>query len=239
MSHRKIITTDTGGYPLDLQTIEFMQNGYNDCLAGLASAFGDNVIVSGVADLGTNYGNGWVIVDGELLPFVGGLKNTRIVVEETIVQVEFEDTVSKDAEVTRVAKCASSGGVLFTDFVRLDATHLKRSQEHSVLNTKVIEIGPWNMDLDNFINLDIGVSFKKLRSVNIVVRSDSDDLYGTDNYFKAATFEVKSELGVQNAFQSGGVDRITIGRAIGGRYDNATYNSILINRGWVTIQYID
>lgn len=177
MSHKRIIADQTGGYPLDLGTVEFMQQGYNSCLQGLASAFGDNVIVSGVVDTGANYSNGWVIIGGELLPFVGGLKNTRIVVEETIEQVTYEDTISKDAEVTRVAKCASVGGVLFSDFVRLDATHLKRSQSKSVLNTKVIEVLDWDMKIEYDKTVSHGFAypdFRKIRSVSVLIKRNNN-----------------------------------------------------------------
>jgi len=107
------------GFPFDQETFDFMQDGYKDAIDAVAAAYGDLVIVSGVPDLGASWGNGWVVVGGELLPFIGGIKAARIIVQEAIENAVFENTQSKPVYFTRTAVLASSGGNLFADFVRL------------------------------------------------------------------------------------------------------------------------
>lgn len=117
--HKDIDFPKVDGFPFDQETFDFMQDGYKDAIAAVAAAYGDLVIVSGVADLGPSWGNGWVVVGGELLPFIGGTKAARVIVQQMIENAVFENTASKPVYFTRTAVLASSGGNLFTDFVRL------------------------------------------------------------------------------------------------------------------------
>jgi hypothetical protein len=99
--------------------LKFLQQSYTELFAGLAAMIGDNVIVAGVTDMGATYSDGWVVIGGELLPFVGGLKNTDIVVTETIAQSHYGDGADKDAFYTRFAQCAGAGGIAVVAFSRL------------------------------------------------------------------------------------------------------------------------
>ncbi len=165
MSYKEILYDKTGGFPFDQQTLEFMQDAYTRVVTGLGGMFGDNVILSGVEDTGSNYTDGWVAIGGEVLPFEGGLKNVRIIIEQTATELTFEDTNEHAVEVTRVAKCASTGGVSFSSFKRLgqairDAsipagtiTHLKTDAitDHFDLNTGLgisDEWKGWQIDPD-------------------------------------------------------------------------------------------
>jgi hypothetical protein len=149
MSYKAILYDKTGGFPFDQQTLEFMQDAYTKVATGLGLIYGNNIILSGVEDQGANYSDGWVAVGGEVLPFVGGLKASKIVVEETTEAVTFEDTNEHAVEVTRVAKSSNVNGVDFTTFKRIGQairdvaiapgtiTHLKTDaiETHFDLNT--------------------------------------------------------------------------------------------------------
>lgn len=70
---KRIDFTQQGGFPLTQDILGFMQEGYSDLSAAIAAMLGGNVIVSGVQPNGAGYTGGWVVFDGELLPFVGGI----------------------------------------------------------------------------------------------------------------------------------------------------------------------
>jgi hypothetical protein len=143
----RIDFTKTGGILRSQELWNFLQQSYTTLFMGLANLIGNNVIVAGVADLGANYGDGWVSIGGELLPFVGGLKASRIIVVETITQKPYGDGVSKDAFYTRVAQCASSGGTAFTSFTRLsDLTQLATTSYVDTRFTNLINAAPSALD---------------------------------------------------------------------------------------------
>jgi hypothetical protein len=117
--YKRIDFTQLEGLPLTQNTLNFLQESYRDEFAAFAGWAGDYVILSGVADLGANWGDGWVCIAGELLPFVGGVKAAQVVIEETVVAKVYGDGSSKDAWYTRVAKSGVAGGVLHTAFTRV------------------------------------------------------------------------------------------------------------------------
>lgn len=118
--YKRIDFTQLEGLPLTQDTMQFLQSSYRDALSGIAQLLGDYVIVAGVADQGANWGDGWVAINGELLPFVGGVKASQIVIEQTIVAKQYSDGTSRNAWYTRVAKNGVTGGTPFSSFVRLD-----------------------------------------------------------------------------------------------------------------------
>ena len=117
--NRRIDFNQLGGFPISQNTLAFLQQSYRDAFAALAAYFGDFVILSGVTDLGANYSDGWVCINGELVPFIGGTKASNIVITETVVGKLFADGSTKNVWYTRSASCASSGGTPFTSFTRL------------------------------------------------------------------------------------------------------------------------
>ena len=102
-------------------TLDFLQISYRDAIGAVARAFGSKVIVTGVTDLGTAYSDGWVIIDGELMPFTGGLKSDRIVVEEQTGTEMFNDGSNQTVYYTKRAKSGVTGGFTFTDFIWVDS----------------------------------------------------------------------------------------------------------------------
>jgi hypothetical protein len=119
--YKRIDYTKLEGIPLFQETLDFQQTSYRDAFAGIAQAFGTYVIIAGVADLGANYGDGWVVINGELMPFVGGLKAAQIIVEEITDTEVFGDSSVQTVYYTRRAKCAATGGVAVSTFVRISS----------------------------------------------------------------------------------------------------------------------
>lgn len=118
--NKRIDFTKLEGLAVYQDTLDFMQTSYREALAAIAALCGPYVIVVGVLDEGATYSNGWVCINGELLPFAGGLKNDQIIIEELTDTEVFGDDTVNTVYYTRRAKCGVAGGVDFVDFVRLN-----------------------------------------------------------------------------------------------------------------------
>lgn len=144
--NQRIDFTKLEGFPLTQDTLDFMQKSYRDSIAAVAGLMGNLVIVTGVADLGANWGDGWVVINGELLPFVGGVKAARVIVEEIFGTETFANASVQTVLYTRRARLASVGGDAFADFVRLDTIkNISLNQfDTGWINTGVVMAGGWN-----------------------------------------------------------------------------------------------
>lgn len=136
--YKYIDFTQLEGLPLTQNTLKLLQDGYRETVVGIATLLGDNVIISGVADLGANYGDGWVVIGGELLPFIGGVKADYIVTETTATGKIYADGATRNAWYTKVAKSGVAGGVLHTSFVRLDTLITQKNEIADLKKRKVI-----------------------------------------------------------------------------------------------------
>ena len=107
-----------GGFPLKTETLSAMQEAYN-----IFQAFGDLVgtksIVKGCVQAGSNIGDGVIYWDGELLPFVGGGLQSKIIIVEDVTSSEFEDGEIKPTYYSRYATFGTgTAAVLWTEFKR-------------------------------------------------------------------------------------------------------------------------
>lgn len=95
------------------------------------------------------------------------------------------------------------------------------------LYTKVIQIGDWNMDTTSPINVahGLGGSFKKIRSVRVVIRDDAD-----------TTYYMLEREGVGGVVTIDGTN-IIITRVNAGIFDDPAFDATSYNRGYVTIIY--
>lgn len=103
-----------GGLPVTQRTFEFIQESYGEISAAVATMLGDNAIVSGVNVVGGVVSDGFVTINGELLPFQGGAVGPAVEIVEVQEDRTFEDTVSRPVYFTRFARCAAIGTVLFS-----------------------------------------------------------------------------------------------------------------------------
>lgn len=111
----------------------------------------------------------------------------------------------------------------------------------SILNNKfsfsekVIDIGSWNMDLDNFITVSHGLAaWTKIRGVEVVILNNAEtqmfELEGTD---QTGALGGKWKID-DNSFPG----KIFLERALTGFFDNTDFNDTGVNRGYVTIKYL-
>lgn len=117
--NKRIDFSNLGGLPVDQDTFAFMQSSYRDALAALANLCGDKVIVYGVETVGGNTSNGWIVVNGELMPFIGGPNSTGVVIQETSVSLPFDDGQSRAVEFTKVAQFGTPQTFAFSELKRV------------------------------------------------------------------------------------------------------------------------
>lgn len=106
-------------FPLASETLDLLQQ-MSVMMSKAAGIGGDNYILSGCVEAGPNVGAGFIVFDGEVLPFQAGAKETYIVVEETKRSVTAEGQVFADIYISRVARFGTGAGQkAWADFARI------------------------------------------------------------------------------------------------------------------------
>ena len=114
----KINFQQVGGFPLETNTLDEIQKAYT-IFNAYGELAGNKSIISGCETQGTTVSDGFIYLEGELLEFRGGEKQSTIVVVQEEVSVEFEDKTLKPAYFTRYATFGTSGdSVAWDDFKR-------------------------------------------------------------------------------------------------------------------------
>lgn len=104
-----------------------------------------------------------------------------------------------------------------------------------VMRWKIIEIGDWNMDSKQQKYVAHGLTRTKIRSINIIIRGDSDGDYFPLNYT-----DITSGLTQGKWFLPVGSETfIEMQRLASGLFDSTSFDATSYNRGWITIGYID
>lgn len=126
MSYKRINFGELGGLHTWQETFAFMQDSYRTTFGQIAALLGQNVILNGVVLSSGTYSSGWMIVDGVICPFAGGIPGTYITTEELIDVEAFDDATTKDVFFTKRAVFSNIDGVPFADFVRVSNSILSR-----------------------------------------------------------------------------------------------------------------
>ena len=112
--------TYLGGVPLTQRDIKWLQDNYSGALSSLSIVIGDKVILAGMVEAGGNVSNGWISLNGELLPFVGGAIGTgEFAIVETPTNRVFHDGNAKPVRIDRVATFSTGGAYQYSDLVRV------------------------------------------------------------------------------------------------------------------------
>lgn len=108
----------TGGFPLETETLDEMQNAYS-LLQAFGELFGAQSIVSGCNLLGTTVTDGVVYWNGELFAFKGGFAQTKVIMVEEVASVPFQDGFNKNVYKNRYVTFGSGiGETLWANFTR-------------------------------------------------------------------------------------------------------------------------
>ena len=90
-------------FPLSTESLDFMQQ-MTMMMSNVALMAGDNYILSGCVETGNNVSAGIIVINGEVIPFVGGTKEAYIVIEETKRTVTAAGQIYEDIYVSRNAR---------------------------------------------------------------------------------------------------------------------------------------
>lgn len=99
----------------------------------------------------------------------------------------------------------------------------------NVVAYKVIDIGDWNMDTTTSVNVAHGLTLANIRSVDVVIRNDTDSAY----------YQLNRTPSGNNDGTIDSIDSTNVGlaRDTGGIFDSTSFDSTSYNRGWITIIY--
>jgi len=117
--------TREGGFPFTQDTLDFMQSAYRSILQTLIGYLGvptsGYYIISGVQTSGSNLTAGWVVINGEVLPFKQGVKGSspRIKIEESRIAVDYQNQPNQEPYIERWAKVSQTQGQALTSFSRI------------------------------------------------------------------------------------------------------------------------
>lgn len=92
-----VIKLFSGGFPLTVERLRFLQNTYKKAFSDLSNIAGTgNIIIKGVNLSGGNLSDGVVIIDGEIFPFIGGPLADTVRIKETSVNVPYNEDADND-----------------------------------------------------------------------------------------------------------------------------------------------
>lgn len=97
----------TGGFPLDTNNLNFLQESFK-IMQAFGYFAGNFVIISGCQQTGITIANGVIFINGEVLEFRGGNVGENVIIREESVSGTFEDGSFKPIEVTRYASFGTS-----------------------------------------------------------------------------------------------------------------------------------
>lgn len=103
----------------------------------------------------------------------------------------------------------------------------------NLIHTKIINIGDWNMDYANGVNVAHGLTLSKIRSILVwILPDDSSGLYPLD-------FAFGSDGNIVSGWFYIGATYISLSRTAGTQFDSASFSATSFNRGYIIITYVD
>jgi microcystin-dependent protein len=107
----RIDITQPNGFPMQAETLGFMQSDYQSALNGLGRWFGtDKVIVSGLKRVGgsSQWSDGWIYLDGELIYFESGVPQPTFYIQTDVTSRANQSGVMVDRYFVKKARWGTS-----------------------------------------------------------------------------------------------------------------------------------
>jgi hypothetical protein len=118
--HKQIDFSNIGGFPLEQDTLAFMQDSYTTALMHIARLCGgDKIILWGVEVEDGVVSDGAISINNEIIPFAGGAVDNYISIEITQGPALYEDGNVKYPYTTKIATCAAVGDIAMAELQRL------------------------------------------------------------------------------------------------------------------------
>lgn len=171
-----------------------------------------------------NHLSGFVEFDG----------STNVTLQATLVSNSHTHTPS-DITPTNTAfnrPFTTSGGNNGTssDVARGNHTH-----PGSVLLTKIIDIGDWDMDSTADVDITHGLDYSDIRSVSALIRKDlilsATTLYNFSNPVTNSALDSETSIHITST-------EVTLRRHDSGFFDSGFFDDTSWNRGWIVIGYV-
>ena len=138
--NRSIDLTQLGGlYEFQSTLPTWLQLAIQENIDALSAGIGDKYVLNGCVDTGNNVSNGWIIYNGECLPFIGGVKgNTpQIQIQQTTTSKQFNDGTTKNVMTVKQAALVSLGDFPYSDLKRLPLNNLKLFEQITSLHSLI------------------------------------------------------------------------------------------------------
>lgn len=173
---KRLITTETGGHPLNLDDIGFIQDGIKEQLANLSLAFGGStVLLYGQETDGINKTAGAIFYNDEIysVPLTptaqtGGSNTLRIVTNyDPLSPVTYKDTSIKNVHEVKSMEWNTTGGVdTGITFAAIDSLRVS-----NVLLDSVFDEKRWS-------NLTANVNFVLVQNVDLIKQGNTIKMRG-------------------------------------------------------------
>jgi hypothetical protein len=155
---------------------------------------------------------------------------------DKVASATVDNLISMDANGNLKDSTIAIGSVSSTEFSYLNGvTSAIQAQIDNLgvsnvkLNTKVINIGDWNMDATSAVVVAHGIDIGKMRSYFGLIRHDDS----------GNSYSLENAVGVLSGHILWDGTNMSILRATSGFFDSTSFNATSFNRGWITIQYTD
>jgi microcystin-dependent protein len=129
-------------FPVSTNTLERLQQEISR-VANMSFLGGSNYILSGCVDSGTNVTPGIIVIEGELLPFIGGIKQEKIAIQETQQTLTAFGISYPEAYINRVAVFSSTGQYNWSDFKQVLTTQELQQRIDNIKGDKPGTVKMW------------------------------------------------------------------------------------------------
>lgn len=137
-------------------------------------------------------------------------------------------TISASGQITSTLATGTAPLVVTSTTEVANLTPQQVGDGTNIIKTKIINIGDWNMDTTQTVNVSHGLDSSKIRGVDILIRDDA-----------AANFYRVNSLSLGAAYTLAmTTTQVVIERAPGQLFDSVDFDSTSYNRGWITIMYV-
>jgi len=144
--------------------------------------------------------------------------------------IAFRDIAARDIAAQDIAASGNVGAATISSTGAISANG-GISENAITIRRKVIEIGAWNMDSASSVSIAHGLTLSKIIRVTASIYNDTQTMLFDFNYTAEGYYTSGNQVGIVS-------DATYIVLKRSGWFDNSSYDSIAINRGYVEIDYI-
>ena len=135
--------TATQSFPVSTYTYDFLQQMAH--LAGkLAALGGANYILSGCAVAGNNVSDGMIVINGEILPFTGGVLKNKLTIKEVKLSDNFAGINYPESYILRTAEFSDTGQYNWNDFAQVLTNKQLEEKINSIRSEAPGFVKPWS-----------------------------------------------------------------------------------------------